>query len=370
MANTVERGLVNKSTLTAIGDAIRAKNGSTTKYKPSEMANAIKNIKTTSEDNSKMISLLDGTITDINVPSGTTKIRKEAFKNCSSLKTVSVPSTVTTIADDAFLNTDIDEIDVDKDYNGIVGAPWSSKITAINWLQGQKYPVTITQSNHQTITVETDGLKYTDSFEYWRGATLNATVKAESGYDPGTLSQTTVTLSSPITFTVTEATTWAGKPKFTINKNNNKGPFYLKIGSDWYKLKYTNSNPEDSAVFDFINFFSISINFSINIDYCDATTDEAINTKAITKESFESGGVLYNYFTTHKAKLTRDSDGYGIIMTFQDTNIGDKDTYGYVMSSNSNTVAIGTTDNTSTALNNIYTSFDNGEDFTLEFIEA
>lgn len=45
MANTVERGLVSKSSLTAIGDAIRAKNGSTTKYKPSEMAAAIKSIK-------------------------------------------------------------------------------------------------------------------------------------------------------------------------------------------------------------------------------------------------------------------------------------------------------------------------------------
>lgn len=41
MATTVEKGLVSKSALTAIGDAIRAKNGSATKYKPSEMAVAI-----------------------------------------------------------------------------------------------------------------------------------------------------------------------------------------------------------------------------------------------------------------------------------------------------------------------------------------
>ena len=46
MANTVEKGLVSKSALTAIGDAIRAKNGSTTKYKPSEMAAAISELKT------------------------------------------------------------------------------------------------------------------------------------------------------------------------------------------------------------------------------------------------------------------------------------------------------------------------------------
>lgn len=41
MATTIEKGLVSKSALTAIGDAIRAKNGSATKYKPSEMAAAI-----------------------------------------------------------------------------------------------------------------------------------------------------------------------------------------------------------------------------------------------------------------------------------------------------------------------------------------
>lgn len=45
MAITTEKGLVSKSALTAIGDAIRAKNGSTTKYKPSEMAAAISNLK-------------------------------------------------------------------------------------------------------------------------------------------------------------------------------------------------------------------------------------------------------------------------------------------------------------------------------------
>ena len=44
MEKKKKKGLVSKSALTAIGNAIRAKNGSTTKYKPSEMADAIKNI--------------------------------------------------------------------------------------------------------------------------------------------------------------------------------------------------------------------------------------------------------------------------------------------------------------------------------------
>lgn len=41
--------LVDASSLTAIGDAIRNKNGSTVKYKPSEMATAINSISTTSK---------------------------------------------------------------------------------------------------------------------------------------------------------------------------------------------------------------------------------------------------------------------------------------------------------------------------------
>lgn len=40
-----DKGLITKSTLTDIGNAIRAKNGLTTTYKPSEMAAAIKAIK-------------------------------------------------------------------------------------------------------------------------------------------------------------------------------------------------------------------------------------------------------------------------------------------------------------------------------------
>lgn len=42
-----DKGLITKSTLTDIGNAIRAKNGLTTTYKPSEMAAAIEAITTT-----------------------------------------------------------------------------------------------------------------------------------------------------------------------------------------------------------------------------------------------------------------------------------------------------------------------------------
>ena len=48
-----EKGLITKSTLTDIGNAIRAKNGLTTQYTPSQMAAAIKAITTGSDTSSK-----------------------------------------------------------------------------------------------------------------------------------------------------------------------------------------------------------------------------------------------------------------------------------------------------------------------------
>lgn len=45
-----EKGLITKSTLTDIGNAIRAQNGLTTTYKPSEMAAAIKAISNSDND--------------------------------------------------------------------------------------------------------------------------------------------------------------------------------------------------------------------------------------------------------------------------------------------------------------------------------
>lgn len=47
---TIKKGLVSKSYLTDIGNAIRAKNGLTTTYKPSEMAAAIEAITTSTSE--------------------------------------------------------------------------------------------------------------------------------------------------------------------------------------------------------------------------------------------------------------------------------------------------------------------------------
>ena len=106
--------LVTESYLTAIGDAIRNKNGSTTKYKPSEMARAINGITTQGgQDNTVLNSILNRTIVGnyanddltgigayaffgcIYLISATfakaTKIDTGAFSSCMSLESISLP---------------------------------------------------------------------------------------------------------------------------------------------------------------------------------------------------------------------------------------------------------------------------------------
>lgn len=107
--------LVTESYLTDIGNAIRSKNNSTDKYKPSEMAGAINDITTQgkTQDNTVLNSILDHSIsgnyvnddlTEIGkyafayceqLTSATfkkaTKVDNSAFKNCASLESISLP---------------------------------------------------------------------------------------------------------------------------------------------------------------------------------------------------------------------------------------------------------------------------------------
>lgn len=75
--------LVTESYLTDIGNAIRSKNGSTSQYKPSEMAGAINDI--TTQDNTVLNSILDRSISGDYVNADCTKIGYCAFQQCKNL---------------------------------------------------------------------------------------------------------------------------------------------------------------------------------------------------------------------------------------------------------------------------------------------
>lgn len=91
--------LVTESYLTDIGNAIRSKNSSTDKYKPSEMAAAIKNIKT--QDNTAINGIIDKTISGDYINNEVTSVGKYAFAFCPDLKTVTMAN-ATDINSNAF----------------------------------------------------------------------------------------------------------------------------------------------------------------------------------------------------------------------------------------------------------------------------
>ena len=93
--------LVTESCLTDIGNAIRAKNGSTTKYKPSEMARAINGIP--KQDNTAVNSIIDRTISGDYTNNEATSVGKYAFAFCFNLETVTMTK-ATGINTNAFFN--------------------------------------------------------------------------------------------------------------------------------------------------------------------------------------------------------------------------------------------------------------------------
>lgn len=94
--------LVTESYLADIGAAIRNKNGSTIKYKPSEMAGAINNIPTQgSQDNTVLNSILDRSISGNYVNNDLTEIGRYAFDYCDQLTSATFTK-VTKIDSSAF----------------------------------------------------------------------------------------------------------------------------------------------------------------------------------------------------------------------------------------------------------------------------
>lgn len=149
--------LVTESYLIDISNAIRSKNGSSTKYKPSEMAGAINDI--TEQDNTVLNSILNRTIAGNYVNDDltgigayaffgcrylisatfakATKIDTGAFSSCSSLESISLPE-VKEINASAFTSCPLKSISMpkievlghDNEWWGIFDS--SCEITTIN----------------------------------------------------------------------------------------------------------------------------------------------------------------------------------------------------------------------------------------------
>lgn len=79
--------------------------------------------------------------------------------------------------------------------NGVARLCYTSEVT-----------VTIVQSANQTITVICNGNSYTSTFTAEAGSTYTASISASTGYNVGTLSSTSGTLTDNITISATAAT--------------------------------------------------------------------------------------------------------------------------------------------------------------------
>lgn len=83
--------LVNEASLSAIGDAIRSKNGTATKYKPGEMAAAI-----------SALSAGSGGGDGLEVTYAVTAIEASAFEGNADITSVSIPESVASVGASAF----------------------------------------------------------------------------------------------------------------------------------------------------------------------------------------------------------------------------------------------------------------------------
>lgn len=93
---------IEDSTLTAIGDAIRNKKGTTALIDPANFADEIEAIETGGGSDETLKALIDGSITKIDIPEGTSSITPYAFYNLKNLTKVVIPTSVTIIDSFAF----------------------------------------------------------------------------------------------------------------------------------------------------------------------------------------------------------------------------------------------------------------------------
>ena len=92
--------------LTDVATAIKAKKGDDTAIPAANFDTEIANLPSgggeSSGDNTALISLIDRTVTSIEIPEGTTSIGYSVFYSCINLTSVTIPDSVTNISANAF----------------------------------------------------------------------------------------------------------------------------------------------------------------------------------------------------------------------------------------------------------------------------
>lgn len=88
--------------LTDVAAAIKAKKGDNTAIPAANFDTEIANLPSGSGDNTILISLINRSVTSIEIPEGMTIIGDSAFNSCTSLTSIAIPNSVTSIGNAAF----------------------------------------------------------------------------------------------------------------------------------------------------------------------------------------------------------------------------------------------------------------------------
>lgn len=182
--------LVSESNLTNIANAIRAKNESSNTYTPAQMANAILAIQTGVEPWEINITQSANQTISVN-----TFLSKTGTSSYLFGESTDVPTVLTTITPSTGYNAGTASVQRS-------GSTFSVSATAATLID---YTITITQSEHQTITVICNGVSHTTSFTAHYGDTWTATIVADEGYTAGTLSESSGTITQDITISASSA---------------------------------------------------------------------------------------------------------------------------------------------------------------------
>lgn len=149
--------------------------------------------------------------------------------------------------------------------------------------------------------------------------------------------------------------------KFTFNKNNNMGPWLLEIDDS--------TNRELNGLSDLYPLFSFIVDNDISSDNIIAMSIDYSDT--ITSSDFNSDGTLYKFMYSHSMQLIRESDGYGLFWSSPYYVDSGPLSGGLLwICDNSCSPAPGISDtNISIIMSNLKTSYDNGENLIMEFID-